>query len=620
MPRNLALPFKQECPHDDARSRVDCLNQLAHRIFFHDANRSLTISKTAEREAREANYDSGLALSLLQQAYYNQQNSHNELALRQLLEILPLLQELGKAEHEANALKLLGEVYLQTGNFSEALAYHQDALQIAETLTNPKIAGSIHISIGRALSELRDHQTALDHFTKALEIMRAVKEGEGEAVCLNNLAFVNLRQERYDKALKCARQALAIADAIPYKPVQIYAHDIIGNVYSKQQRFEAAVEHYKQSLKIAQEIGHRYARADTLYCLAKVTFDQKRIDAALEFCASAETAARAIDAKHTLRDVYLLLAEIHADRDDMRKAYHYHKIFHEVDCSVLNAKARTTGRLLRLQFEIDRSLKETEIHRLKNVELASALGQLEDANRDLQRLNTEKNEFLSIAAHELLGPLSTIETGTLNIVGIAQKIKQNKILGNAQRIQRVYHYMRVLISNLLDVNRIESLESRLVAEYVDWGPIVQQTLDLLRSEAQRKEIVVKADIPSDEVVIHADAGVLPRVSYNLISNALKFSAPGSAVYVRLDRRSAKARLQIQDEGPGLSEEDKSKLFTAYAQLSARPTAGESSHRIGLASVKKIVDSMAGSIWCESEYGKGACFTVEFALASDAAGD
>ncbi|MCS6833226.1 MAG: ATP-binding protein, partial [Flammeovirgaceae bacterium] len=71
------------------------------------------------------------------------------------------------------------------------------------------------------------------------------------------------------------------------------------------------------------------------------------------------------------------------------------------------------------------------------------------------------------------------------------------------------------------------------------------------------------------------------------------------------------QLSIADEGPGLTEEDKKKLFQKYQKLSARPTAGEKSTGLGLSIAKKYVEAMGGKIWCESEYGKGATFFLAF---------
>jgi signal transduction histidine kinase len=75
-------------------------------------------------------------------------------------------------------------------------------------------------------------------------------------------------------------------------------------------------------------------------------------------------------------------------------------------------------------------------------------------------------------------------------------------------------------------------------------------------------------------------------------------------------RAAVVRIEIQDEGPGLTEDDQTKLFTKFARLSAKPTGQESSTGLGLSIVKRLVEAMQGCVWCESEHGKGATFIVE----------
>jgi signal transduction histidine kinase len=74
------------------------------------------------------------------------------------------------------------------------------------------------------------------------------------------------------------------------------------------------------------------------------------------------------------------------------------------------------------------------------------------------------------------------------------------------------------------------------------------------------------------------------------------------------------RVEVQDEGPGLTEDDKKKLFGKFARLSAQPTAGENSTGLGLSIVKKLVELQNGNVWCESTYGEGATFIVELPVA------
>jgi signal transduction histidine kinase len=102
-----------------------------------------------------------------------------------------------------------------------------------------------------------------------------------------------------------------------------------------------------------------------------------------------------------------------------------------------------------------------------------------------------------------------------------------------------------------------------------------------------------------------------QVLDNLISNAVKYSPLGKNIMIRLLQNETYIRCEIQDEGPGLSEADKKKLFGKFNRLTARPTAGEHSTGLGLFIVKKLLEAMGGRVWCESELGHGATFIVEF---------
>jgi signal transduction histidine kinase len=101
-----------------------------------------------------------------------------------------------------------------------------------------------------------------------------------------------------------------------------------------------------------------------------------------------------------------------------------------------------------------------------------------------------------------------------------------------------------------------------------------------------------------------------QVLDNLVSNVVKYSPHGTRAYVRVKRNAEAVRVEVQDEGEGISPEDMKKLFGKFARLSAQPTGGEHSTGLGLSIVKKMVEAMNGKVWCESEFGNGATFIVE----------
>jgi signal transduction histidine kinase len=109
-------------------------------------------------------------------------------------------------------------------------------------------------------------------------------------------------------------------------------------------------------------------------------------------------------------------------------------------------------------------------------------------------------------------------------------------------------------------------------------------------------------------LVRADRVALAVVADNLLSNAVKFSRPGTTVQVQVVTEPDVVVCSVRDQGPGLSTADQAKLYQRGVTLSAVPTAGEPSTGYGLAMAKEFMERMGGELWCESELGRGACFS------------
>ena len=242
----------------------------------------------------------------------------------------------------------------------------------------------------------------------------------------------------------------------------------------------------------------------------------------------------------------------------------------------------------------------------------------------LAHLNNEKNEFMGIAAHDLRNPLSAIKGYAEMMVEDANALALGEVKdlkacaveldANGRKIGDTAARMAEMVQNLLDANRIERGEMQLNLVPIDLAAAVAAVLETQRPRAVAKQQTFHWQNEAGPVSVLADATVLTQVIENLVSNAVKYSPTGKNIYVRLRRSPDGTRIEVQDEGPGLSAEDQKKLFGKFARLSAKPTGGEHSTGLGLSIVKKMVEAMNGKVWCESELGKGATFFAEFPTA------
>ena len=233
--------------------------------------------------------------------------------------------------------------------------------------------------------------------------------------------------------------------------------------------------------------------------------------------------------------------------------------------------------------------------------------ELRQARERLREMNEEKNEFMGIAAHDLRNPLGAIKGYAEMVVEDAQSLQHRELEENGRRIQAVATRMAEMVQNLLDANRIERGEMQLNLATTDLGPLVNSVVEAQRPRATVKQQTIHLQGETAPVQVIVDPNVMVQVLENLISNAVKYSPPGRNIFVRLKRETGLIRIEVQDEGPGLSTEDQQRLFGKFARLSAKPTGGEHSTGLGLSIVKKMVEAMNGKVWCESKPGQGATF-------------
>jgi signal transduction histidine kinase len=232
-------------------------------------------------------------------------------------------------------------------------------------------------------------------------------------------------------------------------------------------------------------------------------------------------------------------------------------------------------------------------------------------NEELLNLNNEKNNLIGIVAHDLKSPLNQMK-GLLSIIKLTSKSLDSETLNYVELMESSTNRLTDMIGKILDVEAIDSKKVNLTIEKVHLSEILTSLISRFELSAKQKNIILHKLIP-DNVHVSADRVYTEQVYENLISNAIKFSPNNKNIFISLSCDNGNATGEIKDEGPGMTEEDKKKLFGKYQKLSARPTGNETSTGLGLSIVKKFVDAMGGEIWVESEASKGASFFVKLPL-------
>lgn len=235
--------------------------------------------------------------------------------------------------------------------------------------------------------------------------------------------------------------------------------------------------------------------------------------------------------------------------------------------------------------------------------------EVEKNNDDLQRLNTEKNHFLGMAAHDLRNPLTVIQGYSSLLMDKLSTVNDQGYLSMLERIQRSSTFMLGMINELLDISIIESGQVRLNLSEIDFYKLVKDDVSISKGLAEKKQINV--EFKGDEKIpkVTCDPNKMEQVINNLISNAIKYSNPGSTIEISLTSNATEVILAVKDQGIGIPVDMQQRLFQPFIKGMPKGTNGEMSSGLGLTIVKKIVQEHKGRIWFESIEGKGSTFFV-----------
>lgn len=250
----------------------------------------------------------------------------------------------------------------------------------------------------------------------------------------------------------------------------------------------------------------------------------------------------------------------------------------------------TQTKLIRLQTQLEKALAESEAN----------LKKAEDAN-------SRKTELLSVVSHDLKSPLASV-LAAVQLIEMGD-ITSEEFPESGARIREICERMLALIESLLASSAMEMGKIQVNKSFCNAKKLLDAVIEQNLLRAQEKDQTLTVSTTGDDFMFYADAILVQQVLENFVSNALKYSPHGATVQTRVLALPETIRFEVQDEGPGFTDDDKQKLFGFFQRLSARPTGGESSHGVGLAITKRVVELHNGQIWVESEQGQGSTFVV-----------
>jgi signal transduction histidine kinase/Tfp pilus assembly protein PilF len=551
-----------------------------------------------------------------------------ENAIKTALETLPFFEKAKDTIKISTANSIIANCYDAIGNYDKAIMYYNDAISFMEKSGNQLYLANFYNNLGEVYKHKDDYKIANNYYEKALILFEQLGLEEGIIVAKNNIGECLLNKKKYDEALIYFNESLAGVDKkMDYYKLTIL-HKNIGTVYLEKGEYIKAITHFNNSIKfgnkmdLLEEVYPVYQKLAEVYKLKgnyskAYSYMVKYAEGKDEFL-STSNAERLTDIETKYQTEKKekeieLLTKNHEIQDLELSIQEYISIVLIVLLIIIGG-----GSILlfkRYQFKqrtnaiLEENNKKME-HYANELEIAN--NQLKESEDNLKKINTTKDKFFSIIAHDLKGPF-------FSLLGLSEIISEDLDEMTTEEIRKVSVGINVatkkvfaLLENLLQWSRAQLGIITVEKEEFDFNELVSENVNLFKSNLEQKKIILKSEL-IDDSKIYADKEMINFALRNLLNNAIKFTENNGEVTIVSKKLDNNFVVSISDTGIGIDKESLEKLFKIESTFSTVGTGEEKGTGLGLVLVKEFINKNNGEISVVSEVNKGTTFTMKLPL-------
>jgi signal transduction histidine kinase len=563
-----------------------------------------------------------------------------------------------------DSLQLLikvGDQFFEDDLYEQALDAYFNVVKTAQHHQLMEALGDGYNSIGRVYYHLENHALALSYYSKALEVFEQKNDSTSLGGVLNNIGLVMYELDSMKQALQYYFRSLAMEDAARNALEVASIYHNIALVYNFTQKQDSAIVNLNRSLDIFKQMGRQKLVANTYNNIGRAYYKSHHYQQALAYFDSAFTVADSIHAAFLIMDNLRYKADSYLHLEDFGNAYKFMNLYYiqkdslfsleknrqldevrtryeseikEKENTLLKRKNKTNAEIIRYQYfaggavvviamllavlliiyyrsyhgkrkahlQLQAQKEEIEI---QNMKLGLLNDEISAQKKDLEALNQVKDKLFSIISHELKSPLNSLK-GTLSLI-MTNAISVEELKKLSSDISDKINSLSIFLDNLLNwaKSQMEGIEAQPVTIRIK--SLVDENLELIRYQAEKKEIDIHADVP-ESIEAYSDEEMTRLAIRNILTNAIKFTRRGGSVSILASTEDQYTTITISDTGIGMSEDKLTSLFTAYPGVS-KGTNNELGTGLGLMLTKSFVEMNNGQIKVESTAGSGTTFRL-----------
>lgn len=542
----------------------------------------------------------------------------------------------------------LGIAYEIKSDYHHALQNFYKALEVSEKLNDTKELINLYNNIGLIYIDLKNHKQGILFYNKALALSYRTKNQRNISLLLNNIGDVYLQQEEYKKALNYFYKSLIINKKIEdTRGIGINLTNIgisfinIKNYEKGIEMLNKSLENYGDNVNLYNtynnyELGRAYylMSQDVRYTNDKTSYVDKSIhlleDVLKEFTK--------YNSLKEIQETNYFLAKCYKMKGKYEIALNSFEKYSTIKDSIFSKE--TEKKMVNLEFQREISLRDQQIEiqtlRIKSdtrkfyllvtisATVATLLGlflflyiskrrnneQLKEKNAVISNINSQKDKFYSIIAHDLKGPFNGFLGLTELMAEDIDNMSTEEIKFAASNMSISAKNLFNLLENLLEWSRMEQNLIPYTPKQYQLESFVLDSIIILRDNASKKEISINTEIPNS-LAIFADKNMFQAIIRNIVLNAIKFTHKKGTIYIKAIEELNNIIITVKDTGIGMSPKIINNLFKIDVKNNRIGTEDEPSTGLGLILCKEFIEKHNGKIWTESEEGNGSTFFISF---------